>query len=305
MLKKSLALALAVMMLFALATGCKPRKEPAESSSKPSSTIVSDVVSEEPEESSDIAVEESEPWSEPEDTVGDVSSEWDYEWELETSSAFFRDDPAALESVTISSEVKHYDNPDTLMIGSFHLSMSWTNAYGTDNASKEREFADVVAQKYFNTYLLGTGVNLLTQAKYVAEAGATIWLGVGNFDSTKTTIDAHIKNVKYYLDLMEANGYGDLVNGFYWDEPIWHGQTNDDFLAQTKALYQNFGLRNFPVFACGEFTNYEGNQNQIGTEADAMRKLLPAAGKYLTDVAYDSYSVLHIFLQNQQSVCSS
>jgi hypothetical protein len=57
----------------------------------------------------------------------------------------------------------------------------------------------------------------------------------------------------------------------------------------TSSLYKKFGLRNFPVFATGEFSGLEGNE--IGVEADEMNKVLTESLKYVTDVAFDAYGV--------------
>jgi hypothetical protein len=141
--------------------------------------------------------------------------------------------------------------------------------------------------------MLGCNEYLLDCAKIVAEYGGTIWIGAGRFNSNNgtKTMDGNIENLKAYFNVLKKNGLYDLVNGFYWDEPIWCGQSNADFLTQTSAYYKTFGLRNFPVFACGEFSDSEGNELQLGVTADKMRKVTREACKYVTDIAYDSYSV--------------
>ena len=285
MIKKILSVLLAALMLFAFATSCnrKPEKDTSSKKKKPTSSQVSDVESTDDVSSSTMAEVESKDES-------DDSSYHPYEWELKTKSAFFRDTDEAKQSVSVSSSLKVYKNPNTPGLGCFHFNTGTCEAYGTDTESKFREFTQVVEAGYFNTYLLGAGTNLIRAAKIVAENGGTIWLSAGRFDSKSSTIEVWGENQKYYLDLLKKEGLYDLVNGYYWDEPIWHGQTNDDFLTQSEYIYKNFGLRNFPVFACGEFSGSEGNPS-IGVEADQMRKLAPYACKYITDAAYDSYSV--------------
>jgi len=285
MLKKILALMLAVVMLGTFAVGCK--KKPVENgSSDLTSGVTSDVISDPDEDvSSSIADEES---SDLGDEVGDNSSYWPYPWVIETQSALFRDTSEAKESVTQSSGIKEYSD---YMLMSYHLSMTFTTAYGTDDASREKEFAEVVAQKYFNAYRLPMDKYLLTEAKYVAEAGASIWLSPPEYNSAEDDLDEIIENVEFYINMLKNNGYGDIICGFQWDEPIWRGQSNDDFLAITEALYKKFGLRNFPVFATGEFTNLEANENQLGVPGTSMGKVATAATKYCTDIGFDGYSV--------------
>ncbi len=290
MLKKILALVLAVLMLSAFAVGCK--KKPVENSSsgkKPSSssTQISDNSS---EESSEIADEESSI------TVGDVSSEddssyWPYPWTIETTSAYFRDSEEAKQSVTVGDSVKQYTDPGKLEIGCYHSIMSYCTNYGTDFASREREFADVVRQGYFNSYTTAMNEYMMTEIKYIAEAGAVFWLSAPGYRSARgDDINKVMENTKVYIQMIKDAGYYDLFQGWYWDEPIWHGMPNKDFQVLTEALYKTFGKRSGPVFATGEFTNSEGNEMDIGS-ADQMNKIVKESFKYLTDVGFDSYSV--------------
>ncbi|MBQ8869057.1 MAG: hypothetical protein IJ027_04995 [Oscillospiraceae bacterium] len=291
MLKKILALVLAVMMLSAFAVGCK--KKPVENSSsgkKPSSssTQVSDISS---EESSEIADEESSI------TVGEVESDdgssyWPYPWTIETTSAYFRDSEEAKQSVTVGDSVKQYTDHGKLELGIYHSVMKYCTHYGTDFASREREFADVVRQGYFNTYMISMNEYMMTELKYIAEAGCTFWLSAPGYQSARgDDINRVMENTKVYIQMIKDAGYYDLFQGWFWDEPIWHGLPNKDYQILTEALYKTFGKRNGPVFATGEFTDSEGNETQLGTSADQMRKLEKASFKYLTDIGYDSYSV--------------
>ncbi len=221
-----------------------------------------------------------------------ISEEESSEEETSTSSkkTALRDEYIA--SATTSSEIKKYTKKDNLMLGSFHFSPTWCDSFGSDEKSRMREFREVVEQGYFNTFLLPTDKYLVEATRIVAENGGTVWLGAGKFNSEKNTIENYTKNIKAKLDALEKEGLRDVVLGFYWDEPIWHGQKNGDFLAQSKVNYTVFGLRNFPVFATGEFSKLEGNEANLGgVTADQMRKLDPACAIYITDAAYDSYSV--------------
>lgn len=289
MLKKILALVLAVMMLSAFAVGCKRREVGGSSSGKKpssSSTQVGDN-----DESSEIADGESSI------TVGEIPDEdegdeyWPYPWTIETTSAYFRDSEEAKQSVTVGESVKQYTDPGKLEIGCYHSIMQYCDNYGTDFASREREFADVVRQGYFNSYTIAMNEYMLTEIKYIAEAGAVFWLSAPGYESARgDNIDRVMESTKVYIQMIKDAGYYDLFQGWYWDEPIWHGLPNKDFQVLTEALYKTFGKRNGPVFATGEFTNSEGNEMDIGS-ADEMNKITKESFKYLTDIGYDSYSV--------------
>jgi hypothetical protein len=173
------------------------------------------------------------------------------------------------------------------MLGCYHLAPEWCDHHGSDINSRMKELRDVVEQGYFNTYLLHIGQYLLEGTKIVAENGGTVWIGPNRYNSERQTIEEYTEEIKYYLDLLTKAGLRDVVLGFWWDEPLWNGQSNDDFLAQCEANYK-LGLRNFPVFALGEFSNHEGN---LDVDPDTMGKLEPYAAKYLTDIGYDSYGV--------------
>ena len=289
MLKKILALVLAVMMLSAFAVGCKKKPVEGSSSGKEPSSSSTQVGDNSSEESSQIADEESSI------TVGDVSSEddssyWPYPWTIETTSAYFRDSEEAKQSVTVGESVKQYTDHGKLELGIYHSVMRYCTNYGTDFASREREFADVVKQGYFNTYMIAMNEYMLTELKYISEAGATFWLSSPGFSTARgDDINKVMQDTKVYIDLIKDAGCYDLFQGWFWDEPIWHGMPNSDYLILTEALYKTFGKRSCPVFATGEFTNSEGND--LGISADEMNKILPATCKYLTDVGFDSYSV--------------
>ncbi len=286
MLKKILAGALAAMMLLAFATGCKKEPEKASSSKKPTSSVESIYVPADDDVSSEAMAQiESEPEEE-------ETSSHPYKWTIQTKSAFFRDTDEAKESVTVSETIKQYKNPGTYMIGAYQCRMSTMTAYGSDDKSREKEFADVVKSGYFNCFQLVGDKYFETELKYIAEAGYTFWLSMPRYNSNTMTEESYTQKVREVLERIKKVGCLDLLNGFYWDEPIWTGMSNEDFLTQTKIHYVTFGLRNFPVFATGEFSDHEGNTDNLdGVTADQMKKILPSSMIYLTDVSYDSYGV--------------
>ena len=82
----------------------------------------------------------------------------------------------------------------------------------------------------------------------------TVWYSqFAIFDSSKKTIDEHLaylysvvdKHIKPYPERWER------FNGFWYDEKVWRGQTNADFVAETKAIYQKYGKTKLRCFGNG------------------------------------------------------
>lgn len=111
MFKKIIAVLVAALMIMALMVGCKDKPNDDESSiGAPTNSVVSvpdeDEGDDWEDESSDIADDEGDDWGDDWEDWGDESSDiadaededdfsGDYDWTLNTSSAFYRDDPAA------------------------------------------------------------------------------------------------------------------------------------------------------------------------------------------------------------------
>ncbi len=195
-------------------------------------------------------------------------------------------------SVTYSESAVSYGKAD-LQIGAYHFSPQWTTNYGDDGKKNLEEFEDVVKMGYFNTFATKWG-NLVNSEvwKICEEYDLTVWMDTHKFDSSKETIEEYLEDVDKYVGIIADNPeWWARFNGFHFDEPIWNGQSNADFLTMTQALYRKYGKRIFPVFATGEFTDYEGNQLQINMNGKDMKKINPMALKYVTDVGFDSYGV--------------
>jgi len=178
------------------------------------------------------------------------------------------------------------------------MSMYWCDSYGTSFEDREREFRENVEAGYFNTYFLnvndlGKGY-LLKEIEIIAKHGYTFWLAMDKFNSSSEiytfdeALEYHRSQLEMIINAITKMGYRDNLMGMIWDEPIWNGQTNKDFLAESEMFYKKFGLRTFPVFATGEFSGIEGN---LETPSEMMGKVAPEALKYVTDVAFDSYGV--------------
>ncbi len=278
MSKRIISILLAVMMLFAFFTGCasscKEDEETKKSSSNSQITSVgdtSDIIS------SDIP-----------DVDEDDGSSHPYSWQIQTTSTTFRDTEDAKVSATVSSSVKHYNNPDNIGLVAYHCSLRWCDTYGTDDASRLREFTEIVEGKYFNQYFLSSDINdILIEAELIAKAGGSFWIGL-SYDAKTETIKEYEEKLRNILDALEAAGYRDLVNGIHWDEPYYNNYTPADLQAQMKVNYTVFGLRNFPVFGLSEFSDATPQVNKNG---DPMPWVSAEYSKYITDAGYDYYSV--------------
>lgn len=300
MSRKILAVVFALLMVLAFAAGCKGKGSESSSSKKPkkssSSSKISSVVSDSEDVSSSLAWDDQND-DDDEDDGDDNDNDNDeqlahYKWSVRKRDNYFRDSAEAKVAATVSKSVKQYKNPGNVMMMSYHLSMNWCTGYGEDFESRKAEFQDIVNAGYFNSYFLSTNNYLLTEAEIIAKAGGTFWLGASKtFKKDLNDINAYIKDIKFYVDMLNEAGYGDIFLGFHWDEPCYGAMTSDDFLYQSEHLYKAFGKRIYPVFATGEFTDIEGNEQQLGQGAQKIGKCLPYACKYLTDAGFDSYSV--------------
>lgn len=287
--KKVIAIGSAILAVLLVATvviifvisGCNTKPTGGKPSSKPSSGTIDD--SSNPDGESSIPTE-SDPLGE---QVGD-SSYWPYPWTIETDSALFRDDPMATQSVSSSESVKIYPNPSNIGLMCWSLTERNLNYYGNDKASRLRYFKEVVDQGYFNTYMIGGGN--LDELKIIAESGGTFWMMTGNpGDQVDANLDGIIESTERTVKNFTEAGYGDIFNGFLFDEPLLGGDiTNSQFLKLTKALYQKFGKRINTVFSTYEFTGVESN-SAINPDSNAQ-VVLPETLKYHTDVGFDAYS---------------
>ena len=191
---------------------------------------------------------------------------------------------------------------DALGVGMYHFSLDWTYNYSKEenpreNASLEdkiEEFRDVVEAGYVNTIICPSSyLNNDEMWDILIKNKVSVWVSMWNFyDSSKKSYAEWAEPYEKELDKLKTNKERwELFCGFHHEENIWRGQSNADFLEMTESLYRKYGKRNMPVFATGEFTGYEGNQNQIDMDATNMKKINPKALAYVTDTAFDSYSV--------------
>ena len=211
--------------------------------------------------------------------------------ESESSSVDKSNSESEVDDINIDKTIP---GQNALAITMYHFNISRTTNYDGTGHTRFEELEDIFYNGYCNNIILsGAGeleYEVLTDM--LIKYNVSYWICPhAFFDSRYTTIEEYMKQFDYLEEVRKNKDLWDLFLGFHFDENIWRGQSNADFLAMTKALYEKFGKRNFPVFATGEFTGYEGNQNQINMDANNMQKVNPSALKYVTDVAFDSYSV--------------
>ncbi len=193
------------------------------------------------------------------------------------------------ESVKVTLSYKN-----TAKVGIYHFNPSWTTNLGKDDDSRYKEMEEVLKAGYFSTIIVGRAhleeERLWDMCK---KYDITVWVSMYSyFQSSKKTIDEYLAPYEKTLaKVKEDPEKWDRFSGFHFEESIWRGQSNDDFLTQSRECYQRFGKRTFVVFATGEFTGVEGNEHLLDTSAEKMQKVLPSSMKYITDVSFDSYAV--------------
>ncbi len=280
-MKRILAFGLAALMLCVSFASCGKK----EGNSASSKITESEIVSSEEIETSSVLV------SSENKTSSLISSKEEKE-ETSTSSKKGALRGEYVESASVSSEIKQYKKKNVVGFSSYALWPEFCTAFGVDKNSRLREFEIMVKENFFNTYFLELGNNFVDAAKIVAKYGGSIWVYPGQFktEGNPSAKEDYIERLNMYFEPLKEAGIYEAINGFAWDEPFLNKMTNDDFLLQSEIHYKTFGLRNFPVFATGEYLNYEGNSANLGgVEADKIGKLEPYAAKYITDVAFDAY----------------
>ncbi len=236
-------------------------------------------------------------------SVKPSSSKKEYENKIEpiasnnnkTSSSKVNNDSTSTSS-SKSEEIKKNVAPeDALQIGAFHFNPKWTVNYGKDDESRMQELSDVLSAGYFNTFQVELDYAANQEMwEICVENDVSVWILLYEYydSSDGVTIDEYISEVDKAVSVIKSNPkYWDNFCGFAFEESVWRGQTNADFLKESEALYKKYGKRNHVVLATGEFTGVEGNELQLGVTADQMKKILPSSFKYCTDVAFDSYGV--------------
>lgn len=301
MKKRILALTLAVFILIPVFAGCKTAAQNNGSSDITSSENMTSDISNSKVETSSIPSQSGKPAdsSKPQNNKPQSNKPESNKPESTKPEDNTPDENNKTEtsSKTESSGIKKYKN--TAQIGIYHLAMRWCDYYGDDIDSREKQFREVVEAGYFNTYFLHaqdfSKGYLMKEIEIIAKNGGTFWMTLWNYHSNNEALNRsekledHEASLKRVIDAIKEAGYIDLLNGMIWDEPIWNGQANADFLAQSELYYKKFGLRTFPVFALNEFSATENGD--INAPGKKQSKIATEAMKYVTDAGFDLYSI--------------
>jgi len=280
------------ILVFVLFAGCSPEKNVQTSSITSGEEILGEInsnVSESDEEKASSKIETS--------SVSEEDSSIETNTSSNHSSAIKRPskndkNDTETSSVSSSESVKTYFNPNNLGVMCYSLSMRSTTAMGMSKEKRYNYFKQIVNENYFNQFLLRIDGDLEDNAQIIADAGGSFWLqiGVSSKAAQPDYLPDHLKGLESAVNRIKDAGYGDLLNGFFYDEPFLGNTTltNSEFASVTKAIYQKFGLRIFAVFSTYEFTGVESNKS---VNPDKAVGVVTSPGlKYLTDVGFDAYS---------------
>ncbi len=180
---------------------------------------------------------------------------------------------------------------EALAMGVYNFHPRWTTNYSVSIQDRIQEFEDVIKTGYFNSIIVEVPyLNLDEFWRVILENDCTVWLNIYDyFDSEKISFEKWIKIYDDELKILKSHPERwERFLGVHYDEPIWRGQSNNDFNTVCGHFYNEYNLRNFIVMATGEFVNHEGN---LSLSAEEMAKIKPFALKYVTDIAFDSYGV--------------
>lgn len=190
-----------------------------------------------------------------------------------------------------SIKVAVADRMDIVMCG---FAPSYADYYGTDRKSGIREMEDIIATGYVNALSIGVdGLKNEDIWELVVKYDLGVWCSAwAVFDSKKKTLEQYTKNINEMVAFVKQNDeWWSRFKGFWYDEKVWRRETNEDFIAETKYVYQKFGKRTYAVLATGEFSPIEGNAGITGDTVSDDRKIKPEAFRYITDVGFDSYGI--------------
>ncbi len=192
-------------------------------------------------------------------------------------------------STSESIKVQHDDSRSVVFCG---MSTGTANSYGSTREDAFREIEDVAKAGYMNSL---SDRGLLKYDEYwdiIIENDMTVWYSAfAVFDSSKETLEEYMSQLHNIIDnyVKPYPERWERFNGFWYDEKIWRGESNEDFIAETQHVYQRYGKRTYAVLATGEFTSIEGND--IGVSGEEMSKIKTRAFKYISDVGFDSYGI--------------
>ncbi len=164
------------------------------------------------------------------------------------------------------------------------------DSYGSHDEDGYREMQDIISAGYVNsishTYLLRE-----TQFwNFVIANDLTVWYDATTlFDSSAKTLDSYLEYIYKTVDqhIFPHPDRWERFNGFIFDEKIRRGESCEEFVTETQALYRKYGKRTFAILATGEFSDIDGNDGG----AKQMNKVGEDTLRYVTDVVFDSSKI--------------
>ncbi len=239
-----------------------------------------------------------------------VSSKTQTESQIETSSSQKQSSKVtSVSSQTQSSGViQNISDLNTIGITAYHFNPAFAHNYVTEEATdwqlknspkfdalRYEEMEDILKEGYFNTLIMNVkNFGDVKLWELCEKYEVTVWFHNNkHFHSDETTIEKYIEEIDSYLETVKSNKkWWSLFAGFTFEEPFWMGkQSNNEFLAETQALYKKYAKRLMPMFAIYEFTSYQNNDTNIDMDDKEILKINPKSTKYLTDIGFDSYDV--------------
>ena len=182
-----------------------------------------------------------------------------------------------MENTTKTTNTYYHDK---IGMAIYHLDPRWCR-WG--------DFCKMADRGMTNAYRLdfNRGTTILG-AERARETGEQIWLAAPTFFSCEESITDYIAGMNKFIDKLKEQELWDTVVGFQWDEPLLKAKhTNADLLEMTKAVYEEYGKRTFPVFSSYEVFGRKGNME----DPDGNTILAPESTKYLTDIGFDNYGM--------------
>ncbi len=167
-------------------------------------------------------------------------------------------------------------------VGFYNLSYNSDSTIYEDVLSEDSDFA------YANTAIIdSSNLNLVEfEAQYAFDAGKEIWLAIDDVISVKDSeTEENYIVADYQSKIVDAanlvqNIAGDAFQGFYFDEPHLHFESNEKFIEVTKYLRETYKKR---VFAMTKHDSFNGTTANVIVTEDSF--------KYVTDIGYWNYSI--------------
>lgn len=213
----------------------------------------------------------------------------------ETSSTFSSGNDvksSSINSITISSTVvslaptKSAAATTQILPSSVKSSEIGFGMYGVQpNDGITPEFQNLMESNYVNNFIIDGNIESIKETvKYAKTNNSKFWTTIpglygiaGLSDNWKIRIDDVVSNI----------GLSNATNqwqGFYFDEPMLWGVTNNEMLTITKYMKDKTNKRIFVCFSIACFY-----QDKWKPTDKVVQEITPEGGKYLTDVAYDVY----------------